>query len=230
MKELIYIFLLACGSLEAYDLSAQQMAIQDRDYKKAIILQKEKIAEASAAEKGDLSYELAMLYLKDQDQEQAFRTFLQALDDTQGAQQEAPYDKEIYQKAFAIYLDPASPSPQETAKKLLDLLLPYLKEHPQEQLLEFYVAIAYANLGKYDEFFNHFYKAYKAYPTHYLAYRTKAVLHIKILERQREEKERIEQRQAIITNLELAVQKEPHDTTIYKMIITLSSPEIKTQP
>lgn len=219
------------GAINAAEPSQQLLAIQERDYKEAIRLQKEEISQAPVSEKAALTYSLALLYLKDQDQELAFRTLLDSLDQMPSAQAnpQKPYDSQVYKQAFDIYLDPSSPSPQETSKKLLNLLLPYLREHPEQTLLEYYVAIAYANIGKYEDFFSHFRQAYQSYPDHYLAYRTKAVLHIKIMERQRTDKERAEQRQAVVDNLEIALQKEPKDVNIYKMLIAFSAKEKKSE-
>ena len=52
-------------------------------------------------------------------------------------------------------------------------------------------------------------------------------MHIKLLERTRTQAERAEQRRLIKDNLLLALEREPHDTTIYKLLISFSSQEIK---
>ena len=206
-----------------------QLALQERDYKKAIVILKETLCQAEAAERGVLNYDLAMLYLKDQDQENAFHAFLEAIAETKTASINNPYDAEAYKKALETYLDPASPSPQVTAQKLIMQIEPILKLHPQQHLLDYFIAIAYANLGRYEDFFKSFYTAYKDYPDHYLAYKTKAVLHIKLLERKRDETDRMAQREAITNNLNLALKREPHDVAIYKMLIGFSPKENKAE-
>lgn len=197
------------------------------DIKQAINFQSELI-QRSPEQKSVCLQELAFLYLKDQDQEHAFESFLQLLDILQVEEVPPPYDPQLYQEAFAIYIDSRAETPQATAAILLEKLLPILKEKPDQFLLDYFVAIAYANLSKYDEFFKHFERAYHYYPRHYLAYKTKAILHIKLLERTRGERERIAQRQKIVENLMLAVDKEPHDTTIYKLLISFSPQEKKS--
>lgn len=210
-------------------IEAQKVAINEREFKTAITIQLEKIAQASDDEKAAYTEELAMLYLKDQDQEHAFETFLKALDLTKAPLSTPPIDEVEYKKAFTIYLDPSAESPQVTAKNLIKTLTPILKEKPDQHLLDYFVAIAYANLGKYEEFFEHFYRAYLSYPDHYLAYKTKAVLHIKLLERTRGDAERAGQRQMIMDNLLLALKREPHDTTIYRLLISFSPKEKKSE-
>lgn len=218
---------LAFSEIPEQKNATQLNALIERDYKQVIDIQLEKIEQASADKKGDYAKELALLYLKDQDQELAFKSFLKALDLTKSIDLQPSYDETVYKKAFSIYLDPSSASPQVTSKKLIKELRPILNERPDQYLLNYFIAIAYANLGKYEEFFNHFYKAYQFDPEHYLAYKTKAVLHIKILERTKKDYERTIQRQLISDHLIFAMQKEPLDTTIYKLLISFSPKEKK---
>lgn len=197
------------------------------EIKNAIAKQQEMIAQAGADEKGAAIEALALLYLKDQDQERAFKTFLEALNHTKARTQTAIVDLDEYNQAFALYLNGSSRSPQETAEQLIGKLLPILEKEPKKYLLDYFVAIAYANLGKYEEFFKHFYSAYPFYPDHYLAYKTKAILQIKLLERTRGDSERAAERQRIMENLLLAMEREPLDTTIYKLLISFSPKEKK---
>ncbi len=213
----------------------QAIAIEERDLKKAIKIQQDKIDQAEEIDKAQYTEELALLYLKDQDQEKAFAAFLKVLDliafaagqETVSAETIFVNDEVEYKRAFSIYLDPASESPTATAINLIKALLPVIKAKPDQYLLDYFVAIAYANLGKYEEFFTHFYRAYRFYPAHYLAFKTKAVMHIKLLERTRLESGRAEQRQAIMDNLTLALEREPQDITIYKLLISFSPKEKK---
>jgi tetratricopeptide (TPR) repeat protein len=237
------------GSLVIFDLNH---AIAERNFKQAIKIQSELVENAPPNKKDICLLELAFLYLKDQDQEQAFKTFLLSLNLTQSNEkrvtmaspaesgldamvtfpqfyEQLPYDVELYKEAFKVYMDTNAESPKVTAVKLLEQFLPILKERPNQYLLDYFVAISYANLGKYEDFFKHFARAYQYYPYHYLAYKTKAILHIKLLERTCLESERTVQRQKIIENLVLASDKEPHDTTIYKLLISFSPLEKKKE-
>ena len=56
-----------------------------------------------------------------------------------------------------------------------------------------------------------------------MAYRTKAILHIKLFEKARTSQEKAEQRQKILENLRLAEGVYPQDTSLYKLQITFSS-------
>ena len=68
MKLPIFLSVALISTLFLDATSSLEVAINERDYKKAISLQKELIASVNLQEKGALSYELALLYLKDQDQ------------------------------------------------------------------------------------------------------------------------------------------------------------------
>lgn len=204
-------------------------ALPEMNTKEAIRKQQEAVDLASSEEKGEELADLAELYLKDQDQEKAFKVFLDAL---QFAGRKTPpefHSEEDYKKAFSIYVSQPSEAPQEVAVNLIEMLKPILQEKPDQYLLDYFVAIANANLGRYDQFFKHFLKAFQFYPDHYLAYKTKAVLHIKLLERTRENHEREIQREEIRKNLLLALEREPYDTTIYKLLISFSPKEKKRE-
>lgn len=199
----------------------------ENDFKKTIAAQLEKIEVAPDCEKGGDTKELALLYLQDQNQELAFRAFLKALDLTIGSKGPSDGDKAAYNKAFSMYLDSSSESPKVKAKKLINALVPMLADNPDEHLLDYFLALAYANLGVYEEFFKHFYVAYQYDPNHYLAYKTKAVLHIKLLERTGDEARRTSERLLIMENLKIALRLEPLDTTLYKLLISFAPKEMK---
>lgn len=204
-------------------------AVERRDYKKAIAIKQDEITSQSGQAKGAALKELAYLYLKDQDQEKAFSTFLLALDLAPKLRKECPEDSEIYKKAFQIYLDPSNGSPQVTAQKLLSELNPVIDKEPDQIILQYFIAIAYANLNRFVEFFDHFYQAYTYYPDHYLAYKTQAVLHIKLLERTRGEEDRDKQKRMILKQLEEALKREPRDVAIYRLSISFSPKEEKEE-
>ena len=199
------------------------------DFKTAIKILKEKIDLADIDIKGRVTQELALLYLKDQDQEQAFKVFLEALNFIKVKIPNKACCPEEYNKAFSIYINQSSISPQETSVHLIETLTPIVEKNPDQHLLNYFIAIAYANLGKYEEFFKHFFNAFQYNPDHYLADKTKSILHIKLLERTRENSEREAQRTEIMHHLLLALEKEPKDATIYKLLITFSPKEKKRE-
>lgn len=204
-------------------------ALNDRDFKKAIAIQKEAVESASGEAKGEALKELTFLYLKDQDQEKAFAAFLKALDFAPKLKEPSAADTVLYEKAFSIYIDPSNGTPQETAQRLLKELKSDLQKQPDQPLLDYFIAIAYANLNRFNEFFDDFYRAYTYYPDHYLAYKTKAILHIKLLERTRGEEDRTKQRKEIKRQLDEALKREPRDVTIYRLLISFSPKEEKEE-
>lgn len=203
-------------------------AIED-NYKKAIIAQKDLITNAEDQQKGRLLKDLALLYLKDQDQEHSFEAFLESLDKAsiQKIPEMTNADRKLYEEALAAYLKGSVP--RETAQKMISQFGPKLKENPENHLLGYLVAIAHANLNQFEDFFNLFYREYEFYPDHFLAFKTKAILHIKLMERKRTEKERQLQREIVLKNFKIALEREPNDVTLYKLLITFSSPETKAQ-
>lgn len=225
------LFIFICLSQISY---AEHKTALPQDYKEAICEKQKQINSATAIQsndKGQLMVELASLFLKDQDQERAFQTFLNALENTQIEQnkKDNPEQEQIYQKALAVYFDHNGGSTKEKAQNIITEFEPTLKDHPYAHQLAYLIAIAHANLNQYDQFFSLFYNSYRVYPQHFLAYKTKAILHIKLFERARTESERELQREAISKNLELALEKEPRDDTLYKLLITFSSPEKKQE-
>lgn len=182
-----------------------------------------------STDRSDLQVDLAILYWKDQDQEQAFRTYLQAIE---GIQVALPTninkeDEQLYQKALTVYLDHSHGSPQEISAKLLKDYVSVFKERPNAHLLGFIVAAAYANQGDFEDFFKVFYNAYKYYPDHYLAHKTKSVLHIKLFERERELSQRELQRQSILFHIEKAIDRLPTDDSLYRSYIFFTSEDKK---
>lgn len=234
-----FIHALICGSMGALCLGEMSAAVADtpeiaaaisvRDYKKAIELQRKNGNILSGDAKAKAFKELAHLYLKDQDQEKAFYTFLQALEYVPACTEQSSGDPALYQAAFDLYIDPSNESPQDKAKKLIALLKPALQSNPKDFLLYYFVAIADANLNKFDEFFDDFFLAFTHFPEHYLAFKTKAVLHIKLLERTRGEEERNIQRRVIGRHFEEALKREPRDVTIYRLLISFSPKEEKEE-
>ena len=155
------------------------------------------------------NYKSSFDHLRNQEHEKAFRSFLLALDEA--PKKEAPAeDLILYQKALSTYLEGAQ-EPQETADQIL-------RNYSSEGLqLRFITALAYANLGRFEEFFTCFYPSYCAYPDHYLAYKTKAVLHIKLYERCRSLQERESEEKAIRHNIQLALDRNSSDMGLYKL-------------
>jgi hypothetical protein len=204
------------------------LAAEDGNYKQAILLQKKAIEQAENGEKGPELVNLAKLYLKDQDQERAFETYLSALKyvESKDSRQQESAD---YKKAMALYLDNKQSDPLTSAEKMIQQFSHVYCEHPEDHLLAYPLAISYANLNRYREFFDLFFGAYQSAPDHFLAYKTKTILHIKLMERKRTEQEREEERALALKNFQQALDREPADVTLYKLLIVFSSPKEKSE-
>lgn len=200
--------------------TSDALTVEIVNNKQAIAEKIQQIAEASLAEKGELEEQLALLYLKDQDQERAFEVFLHALDHRQERQ---PCDKTpLYDEALALYFEGATEDPKAVAVKIIEKYGSIVKKQSQEFLVSYIVALAYANLDRYEEFFPLFYHAYQHCPDSFLADKTKAILHLKLMERRHTEQQRASERKAVVDNLQRALEKGPSDVTLYKMLILFS--------
>lgn len=226
----LFLFLLLFFN-QVFALNEKPVEDPSGGYKQAIERQRRIIEETKLNEKGEALKKLALLYLYEQNQELAFEVFLDALANAELIKPdtvvESQEETDKYAQALAIYLDHQL-SAQESSKKIVSTYAPVLQKQKND-LLSYLVAISYANLNLYHEFFDHFYSAYLSHPTHFLAYKTKAILHIKLLERRRTESERQKERCEVIAHFEKAIACEPSDLTLYKLLITFSSPEIKAK-
>lgn len=202
------------------------------DTKKSIEEQAAKVDLVSLNEKGCQMVQLAIAYLRDQNQEKAFQIFLEALDFPvpASAPRVTENERQLYDQGLQIYLDHSGPGAiEENAIKNRTTLEPILAEHPDYFVLNFLLASAYANLEMYQEFMESFYKSFQLYPEHYLAYKTKAILHVKLFERYRTVSEREGQRKKISACLTKAIEKNPMDTGLYKLMMVFASEENKGQ-
>lgn len=203
--------------------------LAEGNYKEAAIFYQEQLKTASISSKGEIKKNLAIALYKDQDQEQAFRVFLEALDEAQIKTGPSISDdeKKVYECALKIYLNRSSLQAQETAKLLMELIGPVIKKHPDYHLLGFFIAAANANTGHFDDFFNRFYNTYQYFPDHYLVFKTKAILYIKLFERSKTEKERELRREKILENTIKAIEKNSRDESLYKLMIVYAKEDAK---
>lgn len=138
-----------------------------------------------------------------------------------------PEEQELYDKALPLYLDHLDL--KQHSLTIVQEYAPIIKKHPDYHMLTFLVAAAVANAGAYEQFFDLFHPAYAAHPDHFLAYKTLAVIHIKLFERARTPDERELQRQKILDNIAKAIDRYPSDTSLYKMQIGFADGPQKAQ-
>lgn len=178
---------------------------------------------------GFVKTQLAIAYYKDQEHEKAFEIFLEALEHETPKEAYKISDEEnkIYGKALKIYLDHAGLTPNETAQKIALQFGPVYEKNPDFHSLGYLLAVGHANLGQYDPFFDAFYKSYISNPKHFLAFKTKAALHIKLFERAATDAHRQEHRRQILRYAQQAVALQPNDSSIYRMILGFTEEKSK---
>lgn len=201
------------------------------DLKASALRYQTQIMQASPGERGELYKGLALVYYRDQNQERAFQSYLQALDAAVVVPMVPMSDNErrLYDEALGIYLNHAGNNPTAVAEEILKKYQPVVVEHGDYYALGYIMAAAYANLEMFPEFFDRFYISFCHLPVHYLAYKTKAVLHAKLFSRARTDKEREVQRRGIIDNLEKAISYYPTDAGMYKMLLATTGDDQKGQ-
>lgn len=222
-----------CVLLAAASLPEKaERAYEKGRYHEAVSAYAELAEKAAPESRGEYLKRLAESYYKDQEHEKAFTVYLSALDAVQPqktAYQPSAEDERLYQEALKIYLDPAERDPELTALKIKDLYAGILRLHPDYFELGFLVAASYANLNEIEKFFEIFFRSYKELPDHYMAYKTKAILHLKLFDRGRTVEEKEKQRDLVLASLQEAKKRYPKDTTIYRLQIAFAHPAQKEE-
>lgn len=199
------------------------------DYKQAILELEKSLTALSGQELSQAQLSLAKLYYKDQDHEKAFKIYLKSLStvhSTSGSTDSAEA-LEFYTKALNTYLNQNILSVQESAVEIIKEYKPVLEKNPDYRQLGFIMAVSYANLNMFPEFFDLFYHSHQIYPEHFLSYKTRAILHMKIFERMLPGPEKERERQIVVDNLAMSSEKNPNDASLYRMMILLAPDENK---
>lgn len=207
-------------------------AFEKGRYQEAVKDFQELVKTAPDAEKAGYLKRLAESYFKDQEHQKAYAAYLEALDATAPPKEGHPpseEDEKLYREALQIYLDPKERDPELTALKLKDLYAGILRLHPDYYQLGFIVAAAYANLNEMEKFFEIFFRSYQKFPNHFMAFKTKAILHLKLFERGRTEEEKEKERQGVLASLQQAKEQNPGDTSIYRLQIAFAPPQKKEE-
>lgn len=237
MKIVINSLCIFCLSLSwAYAESLEDKAnrkLLSRNFKDAIRQYSELAEKADAEQKGEYLKQLAKAYYHDQEQVKAFETFLEALKVTPKKMGPMPLplkdEKHLYDEALRIYLDPRERDPDAVSIKLRDSYAGVWRLHSNYYYLGYLIAVSYANLSDFDEFFDAFYTSFKNLPEHYLAFKTQAILHIKLFERARTPEEKDEERKKILDALEQAKMRFPEDPSLYRMQIAFAPETLRKQ-
>lgn len=181
----------------------------------------------SDGDKAKIYYELAQEYFADQELDQAFQYFLLSLDATpfQGMPTLTQEEKEIYEAALADYLEGVGSDPVRFANRMLEKYGEIAEEHEGWIFLNFLLASSYANLGHFEEFFHRFYRAYPFLGETFLAYKTKGILYLRLAQHGRDPEERCAYRQEALACLAKALNSNPKDSSLYKVLIFLAKDE-----
>lgn len=166
---------------------------------------------------------LAEAYYKDQEYAKAFNVFLKALEYSAAKPYErSKEESKLYEDALQVYLDPSERDLPTIAVKIRDLYGGIWSLHPDYAELGYLVAIAHANLGDYPQFFEVFFRSYQEFPDHFLAYKTKAILSIKLYEREKLPKDKENRKEEIVYFVRKAKALYPKDPALYRMEIAFS--------
>lgn len=207
------------------------LALENGDIKRAIHLYENSLLEGNTETKSALRSQLAVAYFLDQEKEKAIQYFVKALDDApvHEAKPISNHEFEAYHTCLKLYLDNPGDAACEVATQIQQSFLPLTAIHPEYYQLNFLVALAYANQQQYDEFFKRFYTAYLHYPDHFLAFKTKALLNYKLLQRAKTPAERQYFRNLVFENAMKALEKYKHDISLYRMCLDFSEKEKKSE-
>lgn len=224
-------FLVGIGALaalvETVPVHGSQPAAENRE---VVVQLNDLLSHPASNEKNALKVQLAVAYYKDQEWDKAFRVFLDVLGEVPLKHKPVLMTEEentIYEMALKVYLD-GSNSPQENARRIIQQFSPVLSSHPEFYQLGFIVAAAYGNLDQYDQFFQTFYPSYLSFPHHFLAFKTKANLLIKLYEREPAGPEKEKEKEWIFANLSDAIRAYPMDISLYKMVVVFAPEKEKT--
>ncbi len=222
MKQIYLAFALIAWSANFEAVQEQcDNALRAGHIKEAESLYNNFLKTAEDKEIGYAKSRLAITYYKDQEHEKAFKTFLEALE-ISGIKESSAIssgEKKVYEEALKIYLDNEGLTAEEKAQKIALQFGPIYEKNPDFYSLGYIIAVGQANQGHYEQFFDLFYKSYLKDPHHFLAYKAKAALHIKLFERAKIDVEREEQRKQIIDNAHQATLLYPRDSSLYRMIL-----------
>lgn len=167
----------------------------------------------------------AIDYLEEQEQEQAFRAFLAALDGAAlvPTSPSSSEEQALYAEVLAIYLTHTGKAAPKAAAKILETYAKRMAAHPDYLQLGYLIAMAHANLKQYEPFFREFYRSYQAYPNHFLAYKTKALLHLKLMECARDPESRLRERTEVYRFAKEALARDGRDVSLYQMNLSFAS-------
>ena len=214
-----------CGVTLFLALSMLGNAAEPVAIKQTILSKKQALHKASCErEKAPLFYELARVYHKDQEIAQAFIHFLEAL---KRVEKQASYtmsleEKKVYESALSNYLAQGGHNPEAAAQELLNSYGEMAAAHSDYLHLNFLIATAYANLGRYDDFFELFYRGYPYLSDSFLAYKTQGILYLRLSQLSSSMEVRQTFQEEASRLLTRAWERNGKDAGLYKVLVLLA--------
>lgn len=222
MKKLVAIFLI---------FSPFYLVANEIEAVKETLIEKQKalVQARSAVEKSALYYELALAFYQDQEVDQAFFHFLESLKGIPTGAEYRLSEKEsaLYTEALEDYLARSVSDPIQAAQMLLQKYGEAADQNRHFVYLNFLMATAYANLGKYEDFFERFYKGYGYLHDSFLAYKTKGILYLRLSHHGKSAEERQLFQKEAFDCLTIALNRNSQDSSLYKVLIFLAKDEKK---
>lgn len=182
---------------------------------------------SSECEKSQIFYDLAQAHFADQEIAKAFIHFLEALKrvEKQTPCKMCPDEEKVFETALAGYLARGSGHPEDAARELLDTYGEIAALHSDYLHLNFLIATAYANLGKYDVFFERFFAGYPYLHDSFLAHKTQGILYVRLAHLNYSFDLRNAFQKKAVHFLTAAVKRNSKDASLYKILITLAKEE-----
>jgi hypothetical protein len=192
------------------------------EQKKTIRTLETALQQATKEQSSQLNFQLACVYLQDQDWERSLQFFLNSLVlETSATTPPFQEDETLYQEALPIYLRMTEEGDAQAAVELLEWYSTIADEHEEYDLLNYIVAAAEANLSHFDSFFTRFYKAYQSRPDCYLAQKTQGILCMMLADRAVEHEVMVSWRRRARIHFARGADLFEHDSSLYKFLIFL---------
>ncbi len=191
-----------------------KQALNKGEYKVAILELQKHIEQNPTAE---LYLHLANAFLQDQQQEEAFKSYIRCLQTAVLVQNKCMTQPEqaMYDELLALYF--------ANSIDLEAKLTSVLKEHPDFYGCQFFLAAQCANAKAYEPFFYIFYQSFTHYPDCHMAHKTKGVVASLLLQRSKTIEEKEVWRTQALDELSCALRQCPKDLGLHRMLIYTAS-------
>ncbi len=185
-------------------------ALKQGEYKAAINELTQLIQKKPTAE---LYLTLAVCQLRDQQEEEAFKSYTICLEKAYSSQNTNMSAREhaCYDELLALYF--------ANSEDLQTKLASVLERHPDFIMCQFFLASSCANARRYEPFFYIFYQAYCNYPDTHMSHKTQGVIASLIFQRAKAQEEKNVWRKKAINSFIASMKLCPEDMGLHKMLI-----------